>query len=513
MALLAAEDADFYGHRGLDYPGLLRALVVNIRRGTIAQGASTITQQVVKNVLLTPSARSLARCARCCSRGASSRSSARTRSCFCIVNHINFGHGRYGVEEAARFYFGKHARELTLGECALLAGIAEVSCPILTAVAPRGGAQPPSLDPRADGGEAASSRSDQADVAAAEPVRLAATVARRRQGTAPEVVDARARARSRRSRAKTPSAAADTPSTRPSTRRSSARRGDAVQRVDCASSTRARDTAGPFVAPGARRPRPSRATSYDAERAPRDGTGCSPGTNLRRRSSSAPRRSRAEEIRGRGCPGTSGSGRADRARARGPPPTRYAQSLTPSQFAPAGATVRVSVPTGPHHPRSARARCVSSSVRRASLVAIEPVDPRARSRWSAPTTPSPGCSTAPRARSVSPGSAFKPFRVLLRGRLAALHPRERTVDPNPGCFGAGRTDDGAPPRPTRTAMASSSLALRLREALAFSRATWSPRGSSRPSGPRPSSTHAHAPSESRRPIPTDLTPRARLRRR
>ncbi|MBW2453994.1 MAG: transglycosylase domain-containing protein, partial [Deltaproteobacteria bacterium] len=54
VAVLAAEDADFYKHEGLDYLGMLRALVVNLRSASARQGGSTITQQVVKNVLLTP---------------------------------------------------------------------------------------------------------------------------------------------------------------------------------------------------------------------------------------------------------------------------------------------------------------------------------------------------------------------------------------------------------------------------------------------------------------------------
>ena len=54
LAFLAAEDASFYQHEGLDYLGMLRALFVNLRSGRSRQGASTITQQVVKNVLLVP---------------------------------------------------------------------------------------------------------------------------------------------------------------------------------------------------------------------------------------------------------------------------------------------------------------------------------------------------------------------------------------------------------------------------------------------------------------------------
>jgi penicillin-binding protein 1A len=122
-AVLAAEDADFYVHRGLDYPGMLRALWVNIRRGTTAQGASTITQQVVKNVFLT-SERSFARKVRevVLARRIEADLS-KNEILYLYLNHIAFGHGRNGVEEAARFYFGKHANQLSLGECVILAGI------------------------------------------------------------------------------------------------------------------------------------------------------------------------------------------------------------------------------------------------------------------------------------------------------------------------------------------------------------------------------------------------------
>ncbi len=122
-ALLAAEDADFYEHQGLDWPGLVRALWINIRHGTLAQGASTITQQVVKNVLLTPE-RTLSRKVReVLLARRIEQELGKNEILFLYVNHIAFGHGRNGVEEAARFYFGKHVGELTLGECALLAGI------------------------------------------------------------------------------------------------------------------------------------------------------------------------------------------------------------------------------------------------------------------------------------------------------------------------------------------------------------------------------------------------------
>lgn len=122
-ALLAAEDADFRTHPGIDVPGLVRAVLVNLRRGTATQGASTITQQVVKNLLLTPE-RTLARKVReALLAWRIERELTKDQILYLYVNHIAFGHGRNGVEEAARFYFGRSARDVTLGEAALLASL------------------------------------------------------------------------------------------------------------------------------------------------------------------------------------------------------------------------------------------------------------------------------------------------------------------------------------------------------------------------------------------------------
>jgi penicillin-binding protein 1A len=122
LAVLAAEDAGFYEHAGLNYLGMMRALLVNLRGGRM-QGGSTITQQVVKNVLLTPE-RTFTRKLR---EGLLARrieqELKKDEILELYVNHIYFGHGRYGVEEATRHYFGKPVSKITLAEAALLAGI------------------------------------------------------------------------------------------------------------------------------------------------------------------------------------------------------------------------------------------------------------------------------------------------------------------------------------------------------------------------------------------------------
>lgn len=122
LSVLAAEDADFYRHQGLDYPGLFRAVARGIVTGRF-RGTSTITQQVIKNLLLSPE-RSMARKIRellLARRLEQELSKEQILELY--LNHVNFGHGRYGVQEAARYYFGKNVEELTLAEASLLAGI------------------------------------------------------------------------------------------------------------------------------------------------------------------------------------------------------------------------------------------------------------------------------------------------------------------------------------------------------------------------------------------------------
>jgi penicillin-binding protein 1A len=123
LAALAAEDAGFYEHTGLNYLGLLRALMVNLRGGRLRQGGSTITQQVIKNVLLTQERTMDRKMREMILARQIEAELGKDEILELYLNHIYFGHGRYGVEEAARVYFGKSIRDVTLGEAALLAGI------------------------------------------------------------------------------------------------------------------------------------------------------------------------------------------------------------------------------------------------------------------------------------------------------------------------------------------------------------------------------------------------------
>lgn len=123
LSVLAAEDAYFYQHEGLNYFGILRALLRNVQTGRTQQGGSTITQQVVKNVLLTPE-RSFARKIReLILARRIEHELTKDQILELYLNRIYLGHGRYGVEEAARYYFGKSARDVTLAEAALVAGL------------------------------------------------------------------------------------------------------------------------------------------------------------------------------------------------------------------------------------------------------------------------------------------------------------------------------------------------------------------------------------------------------
>jgi penicillin-binding protein 1A len=122
-AVVASEDAQFFRHRGLDYTGMLRAFFANLRAGRYAQGGSTITQQVVKTFFLSP-ARTIKRKMQEVILARRLESELRKEEIlYLYLNQIYFGHGRYGVQEASRFYFNKDVDRLQLGEMALLAGL------------------------------------------------------------------------------------------------------------------------------------------------------------------------------------------------------------------------------------------------------------------------------------------------------------------------------------------------------------------------------------------------------
>jgi penicillin-binding protein 1A len=123
QAFLAAEDRSFFSHGGVDFRGIARAALANFRAGTVRQGGSTITQQVAK-AYLSPE-RTIQRKIKeiVLARRIEARFS-KLDILYLYLNHIFLGANAYGVKAAARVYFGKELSQLSLGEMALLAGLA-----------------------------------------------------------------------------------------------------------------------------------------------------------------------------------------------------------------------------------------------------------------------------------------------------------------------------------------------------------------------------------------------------
>ncbi len=122
-AFLAAEDEGFYEHAGLDYIGILRAAVKNLRPGAHLQGASTITQQTVKTLVLGPERSYSRKMREALLARELEQLFTKDEILHLYLNQIYFGSGAYGIEEAAQTYFAKAARDLDLGEVAYLASI------------------------------------------------------------------------------------------------------------------------------------------------------------------------------------------------------------------------------------------------------------------------------------------------------------------------------------------------------------------------------------------------------
>ncbi|MCS6878344.1 MAG: PBP1A family penicillin-binding protein [Geminicoccaceae bacterium] len=123
QAVLAIEDHRFYAHFGIDPIGLVRALWSNLAAGEVVAGGSTLTQQLAKNLFLTPE-RSLKRKLQelALALWLEARLS-KDEILVLYLNRVYLGAGAYGVEAAARRYFGKSAKEVTLSEAAMLAGL------------------------------------------------------------------------------------------------------------------------------------------------------------------------------------------------------------------------------------------------------------------------------------------------------------------------------------------------------------------------------------------------------
>jgi penicillin-binding protein 1A len=123
QAFVAAEDANFFEHRGLDYPAILRAAFKNIESMEIVQGGSTITQQITKSLLLSPEKSFARKIKEAILAQRIERYLTKSEILEIYLNQIYLGEGAYGIEAAARTYFGKGAPELSLAEGAVLAGL------------------------------------------------------------------------------------------------------------------------------------------------------------------------------------------------------------------------------------------------------------------------------------------------------------------------------------------------------------------------------------------------------
>jgi penicillin-binding protein 1A len=122
-AVLAAEDAHFYEHEGVNYLAIARCAAKGLLRGGVACGGSTITQQVVKTFLLSSDGRVKRKVKELILAPRLEQNLTKDEILYLYLNQIYLGHLRYGVEEASRFYFGKGVKDLTLGEAATLAGV------------------------------------------------------------------------------------------------------------------------------------------------------------------------------------------------------------------------------------------------------------------------------------------------------------------------------------------------------------------------------------------------------
>jgi penicillin-binding protein 1A len=122
-AIVDTEDRRFYENNGIDYIGIVRALKSDVTTGGFTQGASTIEQQLVRNLYLTPQQTLSRKLTEGCLAVQLDRSWSKDRILTTYLNDIYFGQEAYGIEAAAEAYFGVHAKDLTLEQAALIAGL------------------------------------------------------------------------------------------------------------------------------------------------------------------------------------------------------------------------------------------------------------------------------------------------------------------------------------------------------------------------------------------------------
>lgn len=123
QAFIAAEDSRFFQHGGFDMQSMFRAFFKNVKAGHIVQGGSTITQQVAKQLYLSPEKSYMRKVKEALLSLKIEKYLTKEEIITLYLNHIYLGHGTYGIEAASQGYFGKSAKELTLPEAAILAGL------------------------------------------------------------------------------------------------------------------------------------------------------------------------------------------------------------------------------------------------------------------------------------------------------------------------------------------------------------------------------------------------------
>lgn len=137
-AFVAAEDDEFFYHRGINPITIIRAAVKNTLAGHTVQGGSTITQQVAKSILLTPEKTFSRKIKEVLLAFKIEKALSKDEILNLYMNQIFLGNGAYGVESAAQLYFGKHAKDLILAEAAILAGLPRAPSRDNPAVNPKG---------------------------------------------------------------------------------------------------------------------------------------------------------------------------------------------------------------------------------------------------------------------------------------------------------------------------------------------------------------------------------------
>jgi penicillin-binding protein 1A len=123
IAFISAEDQNFYKHRGIDFRGIIRAIIVDVFSGSIKQGGSSITQQLVKQLYTKREKTIKRKVIELIIANIFESKFSKDKILEMYLNQIYFGHGVYGVKSAAKFYFNKDIEKLSIIESSLLAGI------------------------------------------------------------------------------------------------------------------------------------------------------------------------------------------------------------------------------------------------------------------------------------------------------------------------------------------------------------------------------------------------------